>query len=126
MKKVIEASQAPAPIGPYSQATLANGTLYVSGQIPIDQSTGELISGSIEDETEQVMKNLGYILEEARSSFDQVVKCSIFIKDMGDFGKINAVYGTRFPSNPPARETVQVSELPKGVNVEISCIALVD
>ena len=126
MKKIIESSLAPAPIGPYSQAILANGTLYVSGQIPIDQSTGGLISGSIEKETEQVMKNLEYILEEAGSGFDQVVKCSIFIKDMGDFAKINEVYGSKFSANPPARETVQVSELPKGVNVEISCIALVD
>lgn len=126
MKKIIESSKAPAPIGPYSQAVLANGVLYVSGQIPIDQSTGELISGSIEQETEQVMKNLAFILEEAGTSFVNVVKCSIFIKNMDDFSKINAVYGTRFSDNPPARETVQVSELPKGVNVEISCIALVD
>lgn len=125
MKKIIESSKAPAPIGPYSQAVIANGVLYVSGQIPIDQSTGNLVSGSIEEETEQVMKNLGYILEAGGSSFDQVIKCSIFIKNMGDFAKINAVYGTRFTSNPPARETVQVSELPKSVNIEISCVALV-
>lgn len=125
MKKIIESAQAPAPIGPYSQAVVANGMVYISGQIPIDQSTGNLVSGSIEEETEQVMKNLGYILEAAGSGFDKVVKSSIFIKNMGDFAKINAVYGTRFPSNPPARETVQVSELPKGVNIEISCIALV-
>jgi len=126
MKKIIESAQAPAPIGPYSQAVVANGMVYISGQIPIDQSSGNLVSGSIEEETEQVMKNLGYILEAAGSGFDKVVKCSIFIKNMGDFAKINAVYGTRFPSNPPARETVQVSELPKGVNIEISCIAVVD
>ena len=126
MKKIIESSLAPAPIGPYSQAVVANGTLYISGQIPIDRSSGNLVSGSIEEETEQVMENLEFILKEAGSGFDQVVKCSIFIKDMGDFAKINNVYGSRFPSNPPARETVQVSELPKGVNVEISCIALVD
>ena len=126
MKKIIESSKAPAPIGPYSQAVEVNGVLYISGQIPIDQASGELVSGTIEEETEQVMKNLGYILEAAGTSFDQVVKCSIFIKDMGDFAKINAIYGTRFPENPPARETVQVSELPKGVNVEISCIAHLD
>jgi 2-iminobutanoate/2-iminopropanoate deaminase len=126
MKQIIESPLAPAPIGPYSQAVIANGMVYISGQIPIDQSTGNLISGTIEEETEQVMKNLGYILEAAGSGFDKVVKSSIFIKDMGDFAKINAVYGTRFTSNPPARETVQVSELPKGVNIEISCIALVD
>ncbi|MCP4459722.1 MAG: RidA family protein [Cytophagales bacterium] len=126
MKRIIESSLAPEPIGPYSQAVAANGTLYVSGQIPIDRSTGEVISSSIEEETEQVMKNLEFILKEAESGFDQVVKCSIFMKDMSDFAKINEVYGSRFVSNPPARETVQVSELPKGVNVEISCIALVD
>lgn len=126
MQKIIESPHAPAPIGPYSQAVVANGVLYVSGQIPIDQATGSLVSGSIEEETEQVMKNLGYILEAAGSGFDKVVKCSIFIKNMGDFVKINAIYGTRFPSNPPARETVQVSELPKGVNIEISCVALVN
>ena len=125
MKEIVESKQAPAPIGPYSQAVLANGVLYVSGQIPIDQESGKVVSGSIEEETEQVMKNLGYILEEAGTSFDQVLKCSIFIKDMGDFVKINEVYGTRFGANPPARETVQVSELPKGVNIEISCIAAV-
>jgi len=125
MKIIVESAQAPAPIGPYSQAVIANGMVYISGQIPIDQSTGNLVSGTIEEETEQVMKNLGYILEAAGSGFDKVVKSSIFIKNMGDFAKINAVYGTRFPSNPPARETVQVSELPKGVNIEISCIALV-
>jgi len=126
MKKIVESVEAPSPIGPYSQAVIANGMVYISGQIPIDQSTGNLVSGTIEEETEQVMKNLGYILKAAGSGFEKVVKSSIFIKDMGDFAKINAIYGTRFPSNPPARETVQVSELPKGVNIEISCIALVD
>lgn len=125
MKKIVETPLAPAPIGPYSQAVISSGMVYVSGQIPIDQSTGNLVSGSIEEETEQVMKNLGYILEAAGSGFDKVVKCSIFIKNMGDFAKINAVYGTRFPNQPPARETVQVSELPKGVNIEISCVAYV-
>lgn len=123
MKKIIESSAAPKPIGPYSQAILANGILYVSGQIPIDRSTGNVVSGSIEEETEQVMKNLEFILKEAGSGFEKVVKSSIFIKNMEDFAKINEVYGARFLSNPPARETVQVSELPKGVNVEISCIA---
>lgn len=126
MKKIIESSLAPEPIGPYSQAVSANGFLYVSGQIPINRSTGDLISNSIEEETEQVMKNLGFILEESGSGFDKIVKCSIFIKDMNDFAKINEVYGSRFPNDPPARETVEVSGLPKGVSVEISCIALVD
>lgn len=125
MKTIIKTDQAPAPIGPYNQAVLANGVLYVSGQIPIDPATGELVSGSIEAETEMVMKNLQAILEAANTNFESVVKCSIFISDMGQFAKINAVYGTYFGENAPARETVEVSQLPKGVNVEISCIALV-
>lgn len=123
MKKIINTSSAPAPIGPYSQAVETNGMLYVSGQIPIIPETGELCSSSIEDETAQVMKNLGAILSEAGTSFSKVVKCSIFVKNMGDFAKINEVYGRSFTDNPPARETVEVSGLPKGVNVEISCIA---
>ncbi len=123
MKTIINSPKAPAPIGPYSQAVLSNGVLYVSGQIPIDQATGQLVSTSIEDETRQVMKNLSYILEAAGASFANVLKCSIFIKDMGQFAQINAVYGEYFPENPPARETVEVSRLPKDVSVEISCIA---
>ncbi len=123
MKTIINSPKAPAPIGPYSQAVLSNGVLYVSGQIPINQATGQLVSTSIEDETRQVMKNLGYILEAAGASFANVLKCSIFIKDMGQFAQINAVYGEYFPENPPARETVEVSRLPKDVSVEISCIA---
>ncbi|MEM7297719.1 MAG: RidA family protein [Bacteroidota bacterium] len=123
MKEIVNSQKAPAPIGPYSQAVKANNTLYVSGQIPIDQTTGVLIEGTIEEETEQVMKNLGYILEEAGLTFNDVAKCSIFVKDMGNFSRVNQVYGQYFTENPPARETVEVSELPKGVNVEISCIA---
>lgn len=123
MKKIINSPKAPAPIGPYSQAIKAGNTLYVSGQIPIDQNSGQLIETSIEDETEQVMKNLGYILEEAGLTFKHVLKCSIFVSDMGNFARINEVYGKYFQENPPARETVEVSRLPKGVNVEISCIA---
>ncbi len=123
MKEIINASKAPAPIGPYSQAVKAGNTLYVSGQIPIDQQLDKLIEGSIEEETEQVMKNLQYILEEAGLSFNDVVKCSIFVSSMDNFSKINAVYSRFFGDHPPARETVEVSGLPKGVNVEISCIA---
>lgn len=120
---IINSPKAPAPIGPYSQAVKSGNTLYVSGQIPIDQSTGNLIESSIEEETEQVMKNLGYILEEAGLTFENVLKCSIFVSDMGNFSRINEVYSRYFTENPPARETVEVSGLPKGVNVEISCIA---
>ncbi|WP_162054018.1 RidA family protein [Pontibacter pamirensis] len=120
---IITSSQAPAPIGPYSQATLANGTLYVSGQIALNQASGELINDSIENETHQVMKNLSAILQQAGMGFENVLKCTIFVKDLNNFGRINETYGSYFTSNPPARETVEVSRLPKDVNVEISCIA---
>ncbi|NDK54804.1 RidA family protein [Pontibacter fetidus] len=121
---IVNAQNAPAPIGPYSQATMANGVLYVSGQIPLNQQTSELVTGRIEDETHMVMKNLQFILSEAGMDFSNVVKCSIFVKDLNNFGKINETYGSYFTSNPPARETVEVSRLPKDVNVEISCIAV--
>lgn len=120
---IINAEKAPAPIGPYSQAVKFGSTLYVSGQIPIDQVAGTMVDSSIEAETEQVMKNIGFILEEAGLNYDDVLKCSIFVSDMGNFSRINEVYGKYFPNNPPARETVEVSGLPKGVNVEISCVA---
>ncbi len=123
MKEIINSSQAPAPIGPYSQAVKYGNTLYVSGQIPIDQASGAMIDENIEAETEQVMKNIEFILNEAGLTFSNVLKCSIFVSDMGNFARINEVYGKYFQENPPARETVEVSGLPKGVNVEISCIA---
>lgn len=123
-KTAINSSKAPAPIGPYSQAILIKDTLYVSGQIAIDQSTGNLVSDSIRNETEQVMTNLSYILGEAGLTFDHVVKCSIFISNMDNFKEINDVYGRHFTNVPPARETIEVSRLPKDVNVEISCIAV--
>ena len=119
-KKIILSSDAPAPIGPYSQAVEVNGTLYVSGQIALSAFES---GASIEEETDQVMKNLGYILKEAGYSFEQVVKCSIFIQDMNHFSQINGVYGQYFTANPPARENVEVARLPKNVRVEISCIA---
>lgn len=125
MKTIIKTDKAPAPIGPYNQAVLANGMLYVSGQIPLDPDTSELVTGSIEEETQQVMKNLAAILTAAGTDFSSIVKCSIFIKDMGQFSRINEVYGSYFGEDAPARETVEVSQLPKGVNVEISCMALV-
>jgi len=121
--EVINSSKAPAPIGPYSQAVKAGDTLYVSGQIAIEQTTGKLIIDSIEEETEQVMTNIHFILKEAGLSFNNVVKCSIFVSDMNNFAIVNAIYGKYFNENPPARETVEVSRLPKDVNVEISCIA---
>ncbi|MGB3464787.1 MAG: RidA family protein [Cyclobacteriaceae bacterium] len=124
MKKIINTKNAPAPIGPYNQAVLAGDTLYVSGQIPMDPANSEIVSGSIEAETRMVMKNLSAILEAAGMNFANVVKCTIFIMDMGDFAAINEVYGESFGEDAPARETVQVSRLPKDVNVEISCIAV--
>lgn len=124
MKKIIETPNAPAPIGPYSQAVLFDGTLYTSGQIAIDPQSGNLISGDIKKETEQVMNNIGAVLNEAGMHFQNVLKTSIFIKDMDDFQKINEVYGSFFDdASAPARETVEVARLPKDVNVEISVLA---
>lgn len=123
-KKIINSKNAPAPIGPYSQAVLSNGTLFVSGQIAINPKTGDLVTGDIIKETRQVMENLKAILSEAGMDFNNVVKSSIFVKDLGNFATINQVYGEYFTNNPPARETVEVSRLPKDVNVEISCIAV--
>ena len=124
MKKVILSSKAPAPIGPYSQAIEANGTLYVSGQIPIDPATGEVVAGGIEPQAKQVMQSLKAILEEAGYTFDQVVKTTILLDDLGNFAKVNDIYGSYFGEGAPARETYQVAKLPKGVAVEISCIAV--
>jgi 2-iminobutanoate/2-iminopropanoate deaminase len=123
-KEVIYSPNAPEPIGPYSQAVKAGNMLFVSGQIAINKSSGEMITATIAEETEQVMKNLSEILLAANMDFSQVVKCTIFLKDMNNFPKVNEVYGKRFSSLPPARETVEVSRLPKDVNVEISCIAV--
>ena len=124
MKKVILSSKAPAPIGPYSQAIEANGTLYVSGQIPIDPATGQVVAGGIEPQAKQVMQSLKAILEEAGYTFDQVVKTQILLDDLGNFAKVNEIYGSYFGEGAPARETYQVAKLPKGVAVEISCIAV--
>ncbi|TDD76902.1 RidA family protein [Flavobacterium caseinilyticum] len=125
MKKIIFTEKAPAPIGPYNQAVLKGNTLYTSGQIAIDPASGELITDSIEAETEQVMQNMKAVLAAAEMTFENVVKTTIFIMDMNDFAKINAVYGSYFnEKNAPARETVQVAGLPKNVNVEISMIAI--
>jgi len=125
MKTVINSEKAPAPIGPYSQAVKAGDTLYISGQIALDQATGELLTNSIEEETEQVMKNLNYVLEKAGMNMSNIVKCSIFITDMNNFAAINEVYGKYFTHDPPSRETVEVSGLPKGVNVEVSAIVFI-
>jgi 2-iminobutanoate/2-iminopropanoate deaminase len=124
VKEAILTKDAPAPIGPYSQAIRADNTLFISGQIPIDPATGELIQSTIEEETDRVMKNLGAILKAAGYAFDDVVSCTIYLKDMSDFAKVNGVYGGYFTgATPPARATVQVSGLPKNVNIEIGAIA---
>jgi 2-iminobutanoate/2-iminopropanoate deaminase len=124
MKTIINTNNAPAPIGPYSQAVAANGLLFVSGQIPSDPKTGEIITTGITDEATMVMENLKAILTEAGTGFDQIIKTTIFLTDMQTFAQVNEVYGSYFTANFPARETVQVSALPKSVNVEISVIAL--
>ena len=127
MKKIITTPNAPAPIGPYNQAVLSGNTLYISGQTPIDPSTGNLVSGSIEEETLQVMKNIEAILTAAGATFESVVKASIFVKDMHQFKAINGVYGSFFNAETaPARETVEVANLPMFVNVEISMIAVIE
>jgi 2-iminobutanoate/2-iminopropanoate deaminase len=123
-KEIIFSGDAPAPIGPYSQAVKTGNTLYLSGQIALDPITGELINENITEETHAVMKNIDAVLRAGGFTFADVVKCTIFIRDMGQFATINEAYGQYFKSNPPARETVEVSKLPKNVNVEISCIAV--
>jgi 2-iminobutanoate/2-iminopropanoate deaminase len=123
-KSVVYSDQAPEPIGPYSQAIQAGNMLFISGQIAIERNSGNIISSDIESETRQVMVNLEKILKAAGFDFSNVVKSSIFLKDMNNFPKVNAIYGEYFKTNPPARETVEVSRLPKDVNVEISCIAV--
>ncbi len=123
-KNVVYSGSAPEPIGPYSQAIQAGNMLFVSGQIAIQKSSGKLITDDIETETAQVMRNIGDILNAAGFDFQHVVKSTIFLQDFNDFAKVNEVYGRSFPTNPPARETVEVSRLPKDVNIEISCIAV--
>ena len=125
MKEIIYTPKAPNPVGPYSQAILAGDTLYISGQIAIDPNTNKLIEGTIEEETHRVLKNIQAILQQVDMTFENVVKCSVFIRDMNNFSKVNAVYGEYFSeSTAPARETVEVAALPKFVNVEISAIAI--
>lgn len=124
MKKAIQIPGAPAPIGPYSQAILKGDTLFVSGQIPINPFNGELVVDTIDAATERVMLNIGALLKEANMDYDNIVKCSIFLKSMDDFAVMNGVYAKFFQDLPPARETVQVSKLPLDVPIEISCIAI--
>ncbi|GAB5555421.1 MAG: RidA family protein [Saprospiraceae bacterium] len=127
MKKIIQTDQAPAPVGPYNQAIIHNGTLYASGQIAINPATGDLVLDNIEAETKQVMENIRAVLKAADLTFDDVIKCSIFVADMNNYSRINAVYGEYFNDDTaPARELVEVANLPKFVNIEISVIAAFD
>ncbi len=124
MKTIIQSNEAPAPIGPYSQAVLAGNTLFVSGQIAIDPATQEYVPADVEAETQLVMKNLKAVLKAAGMDFSNIVKTSIFLNDMNDFAKVNTIYGSYFEKDFPARETVQVSVLPKNCKVEISAVAI--
>ena len=123
-KKAIQIPNAPAPVGPYSQAILMNGMYFVSGQIPLNPENGQLEIATIEEATHRVLKNIERLLEAAEMTLENVVKCSIFLKDLNDFAKVNEIYASYFKGTPPARETVQVARLPLDVTIEISCIAI--
>ena len=124
MKEIISTDKAPKAIGPYSQATSARGFLFTAGQIALDPATGQIVEGDVTRQTERVMENLKAILEAAGSSFDGVVKTTVYLKDMGDFAAMNQVYGRYFATNPPARSTVEAARLPRDVRVEIDLIAV--
>ncbi len=124
-KKVIQTEKAPTAIGPYSQAIRAGNFLFLSGQIPLDPKTGELVRGDIRQQTQQVLENIKGVLESQKLGMEDVVKVTIFLKNIGDFNQVNEVYGTYFPSFPPARSTVAVAGLPRDVGIEIEAIALV-
>jgi 2-iminobutanoate/2-iminopropanoate deaminase len=123
MKQIVSTDNAPKAIGPYSQAVKWKDVVYLSGQIPLDPTTGQLVEGDIAAQTERVLENLRAVLEAAGSSLDRVLKTTVFLKNMGDFPKMNEVYGRYFPSDPPARSTVEAARLPRDVQVEIDCIA---
>jgi 2-iminobutanoate/2-iminopropanoate deaminase len=124
MKEIITAERAPKAAGPYSTAVRQNGLVFLSGQIPLDPQTGQLVTGSIEDQTSRVIENLKAVLEAAGLSLSDVVKTTVFLKDMGNFARMNETYGKYFAANPPARSTVEVARLPRDVQVEIEAIAV--
>ncbi len=128
MRKTVETARAPKAIGPYSQAVEARGarTLWLSGQIPLDPATGEMVKGDAAAQTARVMENLGAVLAQAGAGFEHVVRCTIYLVDLADFAKVNEVYGRSFPKDPPARATVQVAALPRGARVEIEAVAVLD
>ena len=123
MNTIVSTDRAPKAIGPYSQGVIANGFVFVSGQIPLDPATGQIVPGGIAEQTAQVFENMKNVLEAAGSSLEQAVKTTVYLKDMGDFAPMNEVYGRYFPANPPARATVEAARLPRDVRVEIDCIA---
>lgn len=123
-KEIISTERAPAAIGPYSQAVSAGGFVFLSGQIPLDPATGQMVDGDIEAQTRRVMANLEAVLTAAGTTFERVVRATIYLTDLGDFAKVNAIYGEKFAKDPPARATVQVAALPKGARVEIDLVAL--
>lgn len=123
-KRIVATASAPQAIGPYSQAVVANGFVFASGQVPIDPATGQVIEGDIEAQTERVLKNLQALVEAAGTSLDRVVKTTVYLKDMSEFARMNAVYAKFFTSDPPARATVEVARLPKDVRIEVDLIAL--
>ena len=124
MRNVVSSRDAPAAIGPYSQAVRAGGLLFISGQIPLDPESGEVVNGDVSAQTHRVMRSLGAILEAADAGFDNVVRTTIFLTDLGDFARVNEVYGSYFTAPAPTRATVQVAALPKGASVEIDAIAI--
>ena len=124
--KIISTPNAPAAIGPYSQAVVTKGFAFLSGQIPLDPASGRIVEGDIDAQTERVCENLKAVLEASGSSLTQVVKTTVYLKDMGEFARMNEVYARYFPANPPARATVEAARLPRDVRVEIDCIAMVD
>ena len=124
VKQIVETEEAPRAIGPYSQAVVAGGLVFSSGQIPIDPATGQFVSGGIAEQTEQVLRNLSKVLEAAGSGLDRVVKTTVYLADMGDFAAMNEVYGRHFTGEQPARSTVQAARLPRGARVEIDVVAL--
>lgn len=125
-RTIVSTDNAPAAIGPYSQAVVSGGLVFTAGQIPLDPASGELVGGGVAAETEQVLRNLSAVLDAAGSGLDRVIKTTVYLADMGDFVAMNEVYGRFFPQQPPARAAIQAAALPKGVRVEIDCVAAVD
>ena len=128
MRRIVSSPAAPKAIGPYSQAVESRGTrtVWLSGQIPLDPATGELVPGDVAAQAERVMENLGAVLAAAGAGFHDVVRCTVYLADLADFAKVNEVYGRRFPKDPPARATVQVAALPRGARVEIDAVAVLE